>query len=49
MVRDNLFDGSSSYAVIHLIDNFLVFGGDGGIFDPEKVNEETGEKGMFVR
>ncbi len=49
MVRDNLFDGSSSYAVIHLIDNFLVYGGDGGIFDPEKVNEETGEKGMFVR
>ena len=49
MTCDSFEDGTKAYAVIHLIDNFLVFGGPGGIFDPEKVNEETGEKGMFVR
>ena len=36
MTRDNLFNGSSSYAVVHLIDNFLVFGGEGGIYDAKE-------------
>ena len=53
MARENQYSGgnisTSSYAVVHQIDNFLVFGGEGGIYDPEMVNEETGEKGMFVR
>ena len=53
MTRENQYSGSnistSSYAVVHQIDNFLAFGGEGGIYDLEKVNEETGEKGMFVR
>ena len=39
MTRDIIFDGStistSSYGVIHLIDNFLVYGGKGGIYDAE--------------
>ena len=39
MTRDILFSGStistSSYAVVHLIDNFLVYGGKGGIYDTE--------------
>lgn len=53
MTRDIIFSGStistSSYGVVHLIDNFLVYGGKGGIYDLEKVNPETGKKGMFVR
>ena len=53
MTRENQYSRStistSSYAVVHQIDNFLAFGGEGGIYDLEKVNEETGEKGMFVR
>ena len=53
MTRDIIFSGStistSSYGVVHLIDNFLVYGGKGGIYDLEKVNPETGEKGMFIR
>lgn len=53
MTRDIIFSGStistSSYGVVHLIDNFLVYGGKGGIYDLEKVNPETGKKGMFIR
>ena len=53
MTRDIIFSGStistSSYGVVHLIDNFLVYGCKGGIYDLEKVNPETGKKGMFVR
>ena len=53
MTRDIDFNGSdintSSYGVVHLIDNFLVYGGKGGIYDLEKVNPETGKKGMFIR
>ena len=39
MTRDILFNSknktisTSSYAVVHLIDNFLVYGGRGGIYD----------------
>ena len=37
MTRDIVFEGStistSSYGVVHLIDNFLVYGGKGGIYD----------------
>ena len=40
MTRDIIFSGStistSSYAVVHLIDNFLVYGGRGGIYDAQK-------------
>lgn len=39
MTRDILFSNgtvsTSSYAVIHLIDNFLVYGGEGGIYDAD--------------
>ena len=39
MTRDIVFNGStistSSYGVIHLIDNFLVYGGKDGIYDAE--------------
>lgn len=41
MTRDILFNSkdntisTSSYAVVHLIDNFLVYGGEGGIYDAE--------------
>lgn len=40
MTRDIVFSGSdistSSYAVVHLIDGFLVFGGEAGIFDEQQ-------------
>ena len=40
MTRDIKFSGksvnTSSYAVVHLIDNFLVYGGRGGIYDADK-------------
>ena len=42
MTRDIIFSSStssnistSSYGVVHLIDNFLVYGGKGGIYDAE--------------
>lgn len=39
MTRDIKFSGNSintsSYAVVHLIDNFLVYGGKGGIYDAD--------------
>ena len=40
MTRDIQFSGetvaTSSYAVVHQIDGFLAYGGDGGIYDAEK-------------
>lgn len=40
MTRDIQFSGksvaTSSYAVVHQIDGFLVYGGEGGIYDAEK-------------
>ena len=45
MTRDILFSGStistSSYAVVHLIDNFLVYGGKGGIYGYDDAGNGT--------
>ena len=54
MTRDIIFSGSSistsSYGVVHLIDNFLVYGGEGGIYEYWGSNPETGEmEGKFIR
>ena len=54
MTRDIVFKNgwdinTSSYAVVHRIKGCLKFGGEGGIYDKEKVNPETGKKGMFIR
>ena len=40
MVREIEYKGdgsinTSSYAVVHQVDNFLVYGGEGGIYDAE--------------
>lgn len=50
MTRDIEYSGgnvfTSSYAVVHLIDNFLVYD---GIYNPAKFNPVTNKNGMFVR
>lgn len=47
MVREIEYSGSSistsSYAVVHLLDNFLVYGGEGGIYDADKKEFIGGE------
>lgn len=52
MARDIVFSGSSistsSYAAVHQIDGFLIYGGNAGIYDAEKGMFSGAEKRLFV-